>query len=114
MFEVRDRLGQILFSADTAAAADPRLEVPEGREFCAEFEFVLPKLAPGDFVVAAAIAHEAGSGFALDDWRVDAQFFHVAASSSHGLVGGLVGTNVRQLGIDVLQPELAVAASSHG
>jgi lipopolysaccharide transport system ATP-binding protein len=114
MFEVRDRLGQILFSADTAAAAEPRLEVRESPEFCAEFEFVLPKLAPGDFVVAAAVAHEAGSGFVLDDRRLDAQFFHVAASSSHGLVGGLVGTNVRQLGIDVLEPELAVAASSHG
>ncbi|HKM72782.1 MAG TPA: ABC transporter ATP-binding protein [Stellaceae bacterium] len=87
-FEVRDRLGQVLFCDDTRLRS--RLE---GLTFAADswneiaFHFEMPHLAPGEFAVSAGVATTVDGGWMVEDFCLDACFFRVTTSISHGLIG---------------------------
>jgi lipopolysaccharide transport system ATP-binding protein len=87
-FEVRDRLGQVLFCDDTRLRSQL-----EALSFAADswneiaFHFEMPHLAPGEFAVSAGVATTVDAGWMVEDFCLDACFFRVTSSISHGLIG---------------------------
>jgi lipopolysaccharide transport system ATP-binding protein len=88
-FQVKDRLGQTLFADNTFLITRERpFTVKAGQTFQAEFEFQMPLLPVGDYVIRAATAvgveHENAMLHCLDN----ALLFRSATSGArHGLVG---------------------------
>lgn len=57
-FNVKDRLGQELFGENTLSfTAGRKYFVAAGKEFEAHFEFILPRLPNGDYVLMASVAN---------------------------------------------------------
>ena len=89
-FYVKDRLGQQLFGENTLASA--RLPVVgAGGRLAAEFAFVMPRLFPGEYLVAVAIADGTQADHVHHEWRHEAWHF---ASAWPGDATGLVGIEV--------------------
>lgn len=88
-FMVRDRLGQNLFGDNTYISQKDRdLCVEQGAQFAAEFEFHMPWMPAGDYVIQVALADGTQSDHRQLHWINDALVFrsHHAAHSS-GLIG---------------------------
>ena len=86
-FYVKDRFGQQLFGENTLAARHPRA-LESGMPFGAEFRFVMPRLFPGEYLVAVAIADGTQASHVHHEWRHEAwQFTSVWPGSATGLVG---------------------------
>ncbi len=86
-FYVKDRLGQQLFGENTLAAPQPSDVAAEGR-FGAEFAFVMPRLFPGDYLVAVAVAEGTQNSHVHHEWRHEAwQFTSVWPGGATGMVG---------------------------
>jgi len=92
-FEVRDRLGRLLFCDDTRlhAPTDP-LTLKAGCRTEVAFAFELPHLFPGEFAVSAGVASirpgDAGaSEWLTEAYALDACFFQVIQTISFGLIG---------------------------
>ena len=88
-FYVKDRLGQQLFGENTLAAATPAPR--PGDRLIARFRFVMPRLFPGDYLVAVAIADGTQADHVHHEWRHDAWHF---TSAWPGGATGLVGIDV--------------------
>lgn len=93
-FMVKDRLGQILFGENNCLFhKDKPVNVLSGQRYCASYEFILPYLPIGDYVVTVAIASgESESDHIQHCWRHDALLFTVIESH---VVHGLMGVPVR-------------------
>jgi lipopolysaccharide transport system ATP-binding protein len=88
-FQVKDRLGQVLFGDNTylSYAQDPQAS-PEGSLLQAEFVFRMPILPHGEYSVNAAIAEGTQAEHVQHHWMHDALLFKSHSSSvSTGLVG---------------------------
>jgi lipopolysaccharide transport system ATP-binding protein len=89
-FYVKDRLGQQLFGDNTLAAArGPAAD--DGGRLMARFSFVMPRLFPGEYLVAVAIADGTQADHVHHEWRHEAWHFTSAWS---GGATGLVGIDV--------------------
>jgi lipopolysaccharide transport system ATP-binding protein len=88
-FQIKDRLGQIIFGDNTYLAfAERPLNVTEGQRFMACFEFTLPLMPVGDYVVATAVAEGSTEEHIQHHWVHESFAFKVHSSSlCHGLVG---------------------------
>jgi lipopolysaccharide transport system ATP-binding protein len=114
-FQVKDRLGQTLFADNTYLITRERpFTVPAEEVYRAEFEFQMPLLPVGDYVIRAATAigveHENAMLHCLDN----ALLFR---STTSGARHGLVGVPMLRIGIDVLpkrSPEESNASPTAG
>ncbi|KVT13819.1 ABC transporter ATP-binding protein [Burkholderia sp. MSMB1078WGS] len=88
-FTVKDRLGRMLFGDHTYwVCAEQPLSLAENEQIAAEFTFLMPVLAPGDYAIDVIVADAALPGEQLLLRVHDAYVFKSeAASSSTGLVG---------------------------
>lgn len=80
-FQVKDRLGQVVFADNTflAFAQQPRV-FEAGESFKAEFQFVMPILPTGDYVIGTALAEGTQEDHIQHHWLHDALAFRVHAS----------------------------------
>jgi lipopolysaccharide transport system ATP-binding protein len=86
-FYVKDRFGQQVFGENTLASAGAP-GVCQGGRLAAEFAFVMPRLFPGDYLVAVAIADGTQADHVHHEWRHEAwQFASVWPGAATGLVG---------------------------
>jgi len=88
-FQVRDRLGQVIFGDNTyiALLGAPAVTAA-GRTVCASFDFTMPILPSGDYTVSLAIADGTQEEHVQHHWLNDAITFKSHSSSvSNGLVG---------------------------
>lgn len=89
-FYVKDRLGQHLFGENTLAAR-AQCEAPAGSTLRARFAFVMPRLFPGEYLVAVAVADGHQADHVHHEWRHEAWHF---TSVWPGEATGLVGIDV--------------------
>ncbi len=89
-FYVKDRLGQQLFGENTLAASG-RPAGSAGARVGARFHFVMPRLFPGEYLVAVAIADGTQARHVHHEWRHEAWHF---TSAWTGGATGLVGIDV--------------------
>ncbi|WP_291985383.1 Wzt carbohydrate-binding domain-containing protein [Luteitalea sp.] len=99
-FYVKDRLGQQLFGDNTLAAAGGPAADDDGR-LVARFSFVMPRLFPGEYLVAVAIADGTQADHVHHEWRHEAWQF---VSAWPGGATGLVGIDVEVRWLDPARP----------
>ena len=96
-FQVKDRLGQVLFADNTFTTyQDKPMSISSGREFHASFEFVMPVLPTGDYSISPAIAEGTQEEHVQHHWLHDAFSFRVHTSN---VVLGLIGLPMRKIEI---------------
>ena len=94
-FFVKDRRGQALFGDNTFLAhRDQMLRADAGERWSAEFEFAMPILPAGDYVVTVAVADGTQQDHRIRHWIHDAL---VIASHSKSVPTGLVGIPMRAI-----------------
>jgi lipopolysaccharide transport system ATP-binding protein len=88
-FQVKDRLGQVLFADNTyLATIEQPLKVPSGCCFRAIFRFQMPLLPVGDYVLRVAVARGSEDNHAMMHSIENALVFRsVTSGTRHGLVG---------------------------
>jgi lipopolysaccharide transport system ATP-binding protein len=83
-FVVRDRLGQIIFSDDTASCASRRFAASES--VTAKFRFLLPYLANGAYAIESFVFERSGGTPRLLQHRAEKKFLYVQSPHpSNGL-----------------------------
>ena len=88
-FYVKDRLGQFIFGDNTYLACKELMrKFDAGENMSIEFEFVMPRLMNGEYVVCAAVASGTQADHVQQHWLNDALAF-VSSSNCHS--GGLIG-----------------------
>jgi len=88
-FQVRDRLGQIVFADNTYLIYKTiKKSVNTGQTICARFSFVMPVLPSGDYSFSVAVADGTQEDHIQHHWVFDALVIKVHASHiCHGLIG---------------------------
>lgn len=103
-FVVKDRLGQALFADNTylsmtyLSSSRGPLEVPRGSRLRARFEFTMPRLPNGDYVVSAALAEGTQDDHVQHHWLNDAVAFQVRSTS---VFAGLIGIPMSHIELTV-------------
>lgn len=88
-FIVKDPTGRYLFGDTTLYAAGPE-KVAAGESFFAEFEFFLPRLANGEYPVAAAVASGEQINHVQQHWVHRALVLKISSAAAfQGLIMGL-------------------------
>ena len=99
-FQVKDRFGQVLFGDNTFLARNPETAViPEGYEATARFQFRLPYLRAGEYVVSVAVATGTQRDHVPQQWIHDALVFR--CETSHA-VFGLVGVPMSEIDLSII------------
>lgn len=94
-FYIKDRLGQPVFGDNTFLShIDSPVACEAGETVAAEFEFQMPRLAPGDYSITVAIADGTQHDHVQHHWMHDAIIFR---SESSNVVSGLVGIPMQQI-----------------
>ncbi len=94
-FTVKDRLGQGLFGDNTSVTYFGKPQTTQaGQQLCARFTFEMPRLAPGDYSVLAAVADGTQQEHIQHHWIHDALLFKSASSS---VATGLIGIPMRHI-----------------
>ncbi|HTU99457.1 MAG TPA: ABC transporter ATP-binding protein [Luteitalea sp.] len=88
-FYVKDRFGQQLFGENTLATSDA--PAPRDGRLTACFTFVMPRLFPGEYLIAVAVADGTQADHLHHEWRHEAWHF---TSMWPGGATGLVGIEV--------------------
>lgn len=92
-FLVKNKLGQILFGENNCLfQQELTLDVKSNLLYCAKFNFILPYLPEGEYVVSVGVASGTQQEHTQHCWRHDALVF--TATASH-VVHGLMGIPVR-------------------
>ena len=105
-FTIKDRLGQSLFGDNTSVTYLGKPQTSQaGQQLCARFTFEMPRLAPGDYSVLAAVADGTQQDHVQHHWIHDALLFKSASSS---VAAGLIGIPMRQIEMGVID-QLAAA-----
>lgn len=102
-FYVKDRLGQQLFGDNTLAATRGPAADDSGR-LVARFSFVMPRLFPGEYLVAVAVADGTQADHVHHEWRHEAWHF---TSAWPGGATGLVGIDVDVAWLTPAPPSVA-------
>lgn len=94
-FTIKDKLGQGLFGDNTSLTyRDAPQSTVAGQMLVASFTFEMPRLAPGDYSVLAAIADGSQHDHIQHHWIHDALIFK---SASHSVPTGLIGIPMRYI-----------------
>ena len=96
-FQVRDRLGQILFGDNTyLSTVDSPVTIRRNHLFKATFRFLMPILPKGTYAIAPAIVAGTQQEHVVHEWINEALFFE----SHNGIaVSGLVGVPMHKIEI---------------
>lgn len=88
-FHVKDKLGQALFGDNTHLSyMENPVVCEDGDRLVAEFTFLMPRLAAGDYSVSVAIANGSQQDHVQHHWIHDAIYFK---SESTSVASGLIG-----------------------
>lgn len=88
-FHIKDKLGQPLFGDNTYLTyAQTPVPSEQGGKIVAEFTFMMPRLAKGDYSVSVAIANGTQQDHIQHHWIHDAIYFK---SESTSVAAGLIG-----------------------
>ncbi len=94
-FQVKDRLGQILFGDNTFLSnIDRPLDSVAGDQVIAEFIFRMPRFARGDYVISAAIASGTQSQHVTHHWLHDGLAFRASGNAG---VTGIIGIEMESV-----------------
>lgn len=100
-FYVKDRLGQPVFGDNTFLSNfESPVACDAGEVLTAEFEFQMPRLAPGDYSITVAIADGTQHDHVQHHWMHDAIVFKAETSS---VVSGFVGIPMRRISLQTEQ-----------
>lgn len=88
-FQIKDRLGQVLFADNTyVACRENPLSISPGRRASATFEFYMPVLPVGDYSISSAVATGTQEKHIQHHWIHEAMILKVHSTSvCHGLIG---------------------------
>lgn len=87
-FSLKDRLGQVLFGANTFPSTEGQhVQVEANKRVRAEFTFQLPVLPAGEYSLAVAVATGTQENHVQHHWIHDAMIIKAASNSAAGLVG---------------------------
>jgi lipopolysaccharide transport system ATP-binding protein len=101
-FVVRDRLGQTIFSDDTASSPSAQ-NISPAQAFTAKFRFLLPYLANGVYAVEAFVFERREDGdFALLARQLDEQFLYIQSLHPSN---GLANIAMRAVSLSVVKPQ---------
>lgn len=99
-FYVKDRLGQTLFGDNTYLSfCDNPVRCPAGGMLRAAFDFQMPRLPVGDYVVTAAVADGTQDEHVMHHWIHDALKFTAVSSS---VAAGIVGIPMEFIALEVV------------
>lgn len=97
-FFLKDRLGQTLFGDNTFITyIDSSITLEGGREYSASFEFQMPRLPKGDYMLTAAVASGTQSDNVQEHWIHDALLIK---SESSCVASGLIGISMHKINIE--------------
>ena len=98
-FQIKDRLGQILFCDNTYISyMDQSLNAPINSLITAAFHFRLPYLRNGDYSISPAIASGTQESHIQHHWVHDALILKVQKTS---VVDGLMGLGIRDIQLSI-------------
>jgi len=101
-FAIKDKLGQALFGDNTSLTyVDNAQSATAGQTLVACFTFEMPRLAPGDYSVLAAIANGTQREHVQHHWIHDALVFK---STSRSVATGIIGIPMRQIKMWITEP----------
>lgn len=106
-FLVKNRLGQILFGENNCLFLTTIIQIDKSKLYRATFNFILPYLPEGEYVVSVGIASGSQQEHIQHCWRHDALVF--TSTASH-VVHGLMGIPVRSC---TILPVSSSLASTH-
>ncbi|MGD9947275.1 MAG: ABC transporter ATP-binding protein [Desulfobulbus sp.] len=93
-FLVRDRLGQVVFGANSANTLTSPTNLAKGQRILARFTFVMPRLQQGEYSVSAAIGQGNLEEHIHHQWRHDALIINcVPSEQCFGMMGAEI-TNI--------------------
>lgn len=99
-FQIKDRLGQVLFCDNTYISyMDKIINAPQGALIKASFQFRLPYLRAGDYSVSPAIASGSQDNHIQHHWVHDALILKVQKTS---VVDGLVGLGMQDIQLNIV------------
>jgi len=99
-FQIKDRLGQVIFADNTFITYQFHpLRVNKGEEMTAKFEFRLPVLPSGDYSLSPAIAEGTQENHIQHHWIHDALMIRVHSSS---VCMGLVGLPMKNISLEII------------
>lgn len=97
-FQIKDRLGQVIFCDNTYLAYQNDLVyIPPGADFSARFEFRLPRLPTGDYSISPAVAEGTQQEHVQHQWLHDALVIKVHATS---VCMGLIGLDMTKISLE--------------
>lgn len=98
-FYVKNRLGQLMFGDNTAISHGGDFAVSAGQRFCANFQFVMPRLIPGEYFVAAGVSEGTQEQHVVQHWLHEALRFTAEGGS---MVAGLIGIPMLDIRVERL------------
>ena len=102
-FQVKDRLGQVLFADNTfLISVEKPFSVKKGQDWLVEFCFQMPLLPVGVYVTRVAVALGYAEGNVALHWIDNALVFRSVASAARH---GLIGVPMQSVGIKILDNE---------
>ena len=98
-FFVKDKLGQYLFGDNTwLNYFNTPVSCAVGKHLVADFSFVMPRLAVGDYSVTVAVANGTQEDHVQHQWIHDAVSFR---SQSTSVAGGIIGVPMNNISLDI-------------
>ncbi len=98
-FFIKDKLGQYLFGDNTfLSTLNAPLSCCAGQYLNAEFAFLMPRLAAGNYSITVAIATGTQDDHVQHHWVHDAVFFK---SESTSVAGGLIGIPMSSIKLNI-------------
>lgn len=98
-FIVKDKYGRNLFGDNTYIThAERKNSVPKGKKFSGLFEFRMPILPAGEYVISAAVADGTQESHEMCEWIHDALVFKSHANS---IANGLIGIPMKNIEIKI-------------
>lgn len=96
-FLLKNHLGQVVFAENTYLSHEKQLTAVRcGEKIQASFEFVMPHMPSGDYVITAAIANGTQESHVQHHWLHDAVAIRIHASH---ILHGLIGVPMRKIEI---------------
>lgn len=87
-FYIKDRLGQLLFGDNSVLSHEGDFALTEGERSRARFQFVMPRLLPGEYFIAVGLAEGTQEQHVVQHWQHEAlRFISVGGTLSAGMIG---------------------------
>lgn len=101
-FYVKNRLGQLMFGDNTGLSHVGDFALNAGQSFQACFQFIMPRLVPGEYFIAAGVSEGTQEQHVVQHWLHEALRFSAEGGS---MVAGLVGIPMLDVRVERLTDE---------